>query len=102
MEAAHVRDGMAMCEILAYAEDQIMLGTEGWDELQVSRVVKKIRYEQDDSMGNSFPTIAAYGQHAALPHYEPANTTNIAIGRTSTLVIDSGGQYKGENVFFAH
>ncbi|XP_015175825.1 PREDICTED: xaa-Pro aminopeptidase 1-like isoform X1 [Polistes dominula] len=93
MRRAHIRDGMAMCDFLAYMEEQISLDSEGWDEMQVSRVVNEFRLEQELNKGISFATIAAYGAHAALPHYEPINLTNIPIGKTSTLVVDSGGQY---------
>lgn len=96
MEQAHIRDGMAMCEILSFIEQQINLGIQGWDELQVARFADKVRYEQDNVMGISFPTIAGYGAHAALPHYEPASATSKLVGKESTLVIDSGGQYKGK------
>ncbi|XP_012276652.1 xaa-Pro aminopeptidase ApepP isoform X2 [Orussus abietinus] len=93
MRRAHVRDAVAMCDFLAYMEEQIYLGSEGWDELQVARVANEFRLEQDLNRGIAFPTIAGYGAHAALPHYEPKNTTSVPIGSASTLVVDSGGQY---------
>ncbi|CAL1684335.1 unnamed protein product [Lasius platythorax] len=80
-------------EMAAYMEEQYELDSEGWDEMQVARVANEFRYEQNNNRGIAFPTIAGYGSHAALPHYEPINLTNIKIGTTSTLVIDSGGQY---------
>lgn len=100
MRRAHIRDAVAMCDFLAYMEEQIELESEGWDELQVARVANEFRYEQDLNKGISFATIAAYGPHAALPHYEPSNLTNIPIGKNSTLVVDSGGQYLGEYRFW--
>lgn len=42
----------------------------------------------------SFPTHVGYGQHGALPHYVPRNASDLFIGRESTVVIDSGGQYE--------
>ncbi|XP_066586300.1 xaa-Pro aminopeptidase 1 isoform X2 [Prorops nasuta] len=93
MRKAHVRDGVAMCEFLAYMEEQIGLKSDGWDELQVARLANEFRLEQHFNRGTSFPTIAGYGKHAALPHYEPTNLTNAPIGKESTLLIDSGGQY---------
>lgn len=97
MRNAHLKDAVAMCEFLAYMEEQIELGAVGWDELQVSRVVNSFRLEQNDSKGISFDTIVGYGPHGAIPHYEPTNLTSVVIERDSTLVIDSGGQYKGIN-----
>ena len=95
MRKSHLKDAMAMCDFLAYMEEQYKLDSEGWDEMQVVRVINEIRYEQDGNRGIAFPTIAGYGPHAAMPHYEPNNLTNIKIGTTSTLMIDSGGQYLG-------
>ena len=95
MRRSHLKDAMAMCDFLAYMEEQYKLDSEGWDEMQVVRVINEIRYEQDGNRGIAFPTIAGYGPHAAMPHYEPNNLTNIKIGTTSTLMIDSGGQYLG-------
>ncbi|XP_017795279.1 PREDICTED: xaa-Pro aminopeptidase 1-like [Habropoda laboriosa] len=93
MRRSHLRDAVAMCDFLAYMEEQYELNSEGWDEMQVARLANEFRYEQDKNKGISFPTIAGYASHAAIPHYEPNNLTNIKIGKTSTLVVDSGGQY---------
>ncbi|XP_028520956.1 xaa-Pro aminopeptidase 1 isoform X2 [Apis cerana] len=93
MRRSHLRDAVAMCDFLAYMEWQYELNSDGWDEMQVARLANEFRYEQEKNKGISFPTIAGYGPHAAIPHYEPNNLTNIKIGRTSTLVVDSGGQY---------
>lgn len=95
MRKSHLRDAVAMCEFFAYMEEQINISTDGWDEFQVARLADEFRLEQSHCRGISFPTIAAYGPHGALPHYEPSNLTNVPIGRRSTLVIDSGGQYLG-------
>ncbi|KAK9301554.1 hypothetical protein QLX08_006111 [Tetragonisca angustula] len=93
MRRSHLRDAVMMCEFLAYMEEQYELNSDSWDEMQVARLANEFRYEQDKNKGISFPTIAGYGPHAAIPHYEPNNLTNIKIGKTSTLVVDSGGQY---------
>lgn len=70
---------------------------EFWDEARVTSEVNKMRYETELGRGNSFETIAAYGANGAKPHYETSNSTNVAINTTSTLVLDSGGQYLGKN-----
>ncbi|XP_043273659.1 xaa-Pro aminopeptidase ApepP-like isoform X2 [Venturia canescens] len=93
MRKSHIRDAMAMCDFLAYMEEQIKLDSAGWDEMQVARVANEFRLEQDLSKGISFPTIAGYGVHGALPHYMPSEKSSIPIGTTSTLIVDSGGQY---------
>jgi len=95
MRRSHITDAVAMCDFLAYMEEQYELDSEGWDEMQVARVVNEFRYEQDDNRGIAFATIVGYGPHSAMPHYEPINLTNVKIETTSTLVVDSGGQYLG-------
>lgn len=64
-------------------------------EMEVAKLIDEYRYEQNLSLGNSFPTIAAFGSNGALPHYIPTQTTNVKILDNSTLVLDSGGQYYG-------
>ncbi|CAD6240924.1 GSCOCG00009008001-RA-CDS [Cotesia congregata] len=93
MRKAHLRDAVAMCDFMAYMEDQLNYKTTKWDEMQVARVVNEFRLEMDYNQGISFPTIVGYGPHAALPHYEPIDSTSLMIELNSTLVIDSGGQY---------
>ncbi|XP_034942573.1 xaa-Pro aminopeptidase ApepP [Chelonus insularis] len=93
MRQAHLRDAVAMCDFLAYMEQQLEYKAAGWDEMQVARVVNDFRLEMNLNQGIAFPTIAGYGPHAALPHYEPTERTSLIIGLNSTLVIDSGGQY---------
>ncbi|XP_044594219.1 probable Xaa-Pro aminopeptidase P isoform X2 [Cotesia glomerata] len=93
MRKAHLRDAVAMCDFMAYMEEQLKYKTTKWDEMQVARVVNEFRLEMDYNQGISFPTIVGYGPHAALPHYEPIDSTSLMIELNSTLVIDSGGQY---------
>lgn len=57
------------------------------------KIIDQFRFEQLNSLGNSFPTIAAYGSNGAMPHYVPLESTNVMVGNDSTLVLDSGGQY---------
>src|SRR3978361_858940 len=41
----------------------------------------------------SFPSIAGFGPHAAIPHYRVTTASNLAIGK-GIFLIDSGGQYE--------
>lgn len=68
---------------------------DAFTEMDVARLINEYRYEQNLSLGNSFPTIAAFGPNGALPHYTPTISTNVQILANSTLVLDSGGQYYG-------
>ena len=53
------------------------------------------RSRQEDFIGLSFPTIAAFGPNSALPHYQPFEGSGDRITGKGILLIDSGGQYMG-------
>ena len=84
------RDGAALCEFYAALDASLEKG-EAWDELKASRVLRKAR-EAQGAFDLSFETIAAFGKHAALPHYGPSEESN-ATFTEGLLLIDSGGQY---------
>ncbi|XP_063987718.1 xaa-Pro aminopeptidase ApepP-like isoform X1 [Diachasmimorpha longicaudata] len=93
MRRAHIRDAVVMCDFLADMEFQMSINEKEWDEMQVVRAINSFRFEMDYNQGIAFPTIVGYGEHGAQPHYEPTERTSALVGRDSTLVIDSGGQY---------
>jgi Xaa-Pro aminopeptidase len=68
-----------------------------WDEQQAATELDKFRREQELSKGPSFSTIAGFGPNGASPHYSPFDSGNVLqIDDSSTLVLDSGGQYLGK------
>ncbi|XP_039278158.1 probable Xaa-Pro aminopeptidase P isoform X1 [Nilaparvata lugens] len=93
MRNAHIRDAAAICEFMSMFEEQMDNNEGEWTEMKVAETLDEIRMQQNMSRGISFPTIVGFGSHGALPHYEPTNLTNVAIDKSSTLVIDSGGHY---------
>ena len=88
------RDGAAMCELLAWIA-RMVHEEKTFTELDVSRKLRQLRAEIPGFMSLSFETIAAAGEHAALPHYQPTQETNAEIRPGDLLLIDSGGQYEG-------
>jgi len=83
------RDGVAMVRFLMWLES-----AEGpITELDVDRKLTSLRAEQDLFRDISFDTIAAYGPHAAVVHYEPTPATDIPLQRKGFLLLDSGAQY---------
>ena len=62
-------------------------------ELSVSSKLEALRAEQPLYRGLSFDTIAAYGEHGAVVHYEPTPETDMPLKPEGLLLLDSGAQY---------
>lgn len=88
---AMVRDGVAMVKFLYWlktAPDTSLLS-----ELSISERLERERSRQDKFRGISFDTIAAYGAHGAIVHYEPTKESNVKLQKEGLLLLDSGAQY---------
>jgi Xaa-Pro aminopeptidase len=88
-----VRDGVALTRFFYWLEKN--LGHERISELSASEQLESFRAEETGFTGPSFATIAAYNEHAALPHYSPDSNTDVLLGRSGIFLLDSGGQYYG-------
>uniref|UniRef100_A0AAQ5X2X0 X-prolyl aminopeptidase (aminopeptidase P) 2, membrane-bound n=1 Tax=Amphiprion ocellaris TaxID=80972 RepID=A0AAQ5X2X0_AMPOC len=88
---AHVRDAVAVIQLLMWLEQAVPKGTE--TELSAAEYVNKCRSQQKDSRGPSFETISASGPNAALAHYSPTEETNRKLTVDEMYLVDSGGQY---------
>ncbi len=89
---AHLLDGLALVRFLRLLDET---HGEGWTELYVDELLTACRAEQPGFHGRSFETIAGYGPHGAVVHYEPTPETDIPLQQKSFLLIDSGGHYDG-------
>jgi Xaa-Pro aminopeptidase len=89
--AAHVRDGAAMARFLAWFEREAPKG--GLTEISAAEALETFRRETGKLKDISFPTIAAAGPHAAIPHYRVSEESNLKVGK-GLFLIDSGGQYE--------
>jgi len=87
---AHLRDGIAMVKFLRRLDET---QGKGWTELYVDKLLTSLRAEQPGFRGLSFETIAGYGAHGAVVHYEPTAETDIPLEQKSFLLLDSGGHY---------
>lgn len=90
---AHVLDGCAMVKFRVALADQMARG-ETVTECTVCDMLKKFRAEQPGNMGESFGTIAAYRENAAMMHYEPKPGACRELKNEGFLLVDSGGQYQ--------
>ena len=89
-QEAHLRDGAALCEFLAWFHAQAP-GT--ITEIDVVTRLEDARRATGKLLDISFDTIAGSGPHGALAHYRVTQTTNRVLQDGDLLVLDGGGQY---------
>lgn len=86
------RDGVAMVTFLSRIKELVQQG--GLTEIGVDKELTALRAEQPLFRGLSFATIAAYGAHAAIVHYEADAASDIPLEPRGMILIDSGVQYQ--------
>ncbi|MBD5366705.1 MAG: aminopeptidase P family protein [Bacteroides sp.] len=89
---AMVRDGVALVKGFMEIERRVKAG-ERITEITVSEILKHHRSERDLFFDESFDTIAGYGSHGAIVHYSATPETDVPVGTSSLLLVDSGAQY---------
>lgn len=87
---AHIRDGAALTRFLAWFSETAPKG--GLTEITAAEALETFRRETGALRDISFPTISAFGAHAAIPHYRVTEKSNLRIGK-GVYLVDSGAQY---------
>ncbi|SFK71388.1 aminopeptidase P family protein [Methylocapsa palsarum] len=88
---AHLRDGAAVTRFLHWFSVNAPAGR--LTEIDAAQALETFRRDTLELKDLSFPTIAAAGPNAAIPHYKVSVKTNRRIGK-GIFLIDSGGQYE--------
>ena len=91
MRTAMLRDGAAMVRFLHWIDKHVAQGLQ--TELTIDRQLTAFRAEQAGFRGLSFPTIAGYGPHGAIVHYEATEETASRLEPKGLLLLDSGAHY---------
>ena len=89
---AMMRDGIALVRFLRWLKPAVQAG--GQTEMSIDRKLTALRAEQPLFRGLSFDTIAAYGPHGAIVHYEATPATDAPLQPEGLLLLDSGAQYQ--------
>jgi len=87
---AHLRDGTAMVEFLAWLHSA---ASDGITEIDAVRKLERCRVDTGALQDISFETIAASGPNGAIVHYKVTKHSNRMLRRGELLLLDSGGQY---------
>ena len=88
---AQLRDGAAMANFLHWFAVHAPSGK--LNEIEAAQALETFRRDTKKLKDVSFPSIAAAGANAAIPHYRVTVKTNAKI-RKGIFLIDSGGQYE--------
>ncbi|MFW8636791.1 aminopeptidase P family protein [Cribrihabitans pelagius] len=88
--AAHLRDGAAVVELLAWLDAQ---PAGSLSEIAVVEKLEALRRQDPALRDISFETIAGTGENGAVMHYRVTTETDTRLEDGHLLVLDSGGQY---------
>ncbi|MCI9360886.1 MAG: aminopeptidase P family protein [Hungatella sp.] len=88
---AHIKDGVAVTKFMYWLKKNV--GTIPMTEISVSDYLESLRKEQEGYLEDSFTTISAYGENAAMCHYSATPESNKIIEPRGLYLVDSGGQY---------
>ena len=92
--SAMLKDGIAMVKFLHWLSGYIgRPEISELTEISIDRKLTGLRAEQPLYRDISFDTIAGYGEHAAIVHYEATPETDIPLQPKGMLLLDSGAQY---------
>lgn len=102
---AMLRDGVALVRFTRWLKEgarksaeegmhHVVIDGEIQTEHTVDKKLTALRAEQPLFRDVSFDTIAGYGFHGAIVHYEPTSETAIPLEPHGFLLLDSGAQYQ--------
>lgn len=92
VRAAMLRDGVAMVRSLMEIENRMAKGVKT-TELDIAEILRRHRSAGELYFDESFGTIAGYGPHGAIVHYEADEASSSTLEPHGLLLIDSGAQY---------
>ena len=89
--SAMLKDGVAMVKFLRWLKPAVEKG--GVTEMSADEMLTSLRAQQPLFRDISFDTIAGYGEHGAVVHYEATPETDVELKPEGLLLLDSGAQY---------
>ena len=92
--SAMLKDGIAMVKFLKWLSNYIgRPEITQLTEISIDQKLTALRAEQPLYRDISFDTIAGYGAHGAIVHYEATPETDIPLQPEGLLLLDSGAQF---------
>ncbi len=97
---SHQHDGLALTKFLFWLDCELKDKSEmdgEIDEIKAEEKLLEFRKQQPGFLYPSFASISSFGANGAVIHYRASSATNQKISGDSLYLIDSGGQYFGED-----
>lgn len=88
---AYVKDGIALVKFFNWVERGVKTGN--ITEMVASKKLLSFRQQNELFIEDSFETISAYGENAALPHYKPSDENPVTLESRGLYLVDSGAHY---------
>lgn len=88
---AHIKDGVACTKFMYWLKKNVK--SQKITECSAQDQLQQYRKEQENYLEDSFNTICAYKEHAAMMHYSSIPETDVTLKPEGMLLVDSGGQY---------
>ena len=90
---AYIQDGIVQTRFFMWLEEQVASGAR-ITESDASDKLHELRASMPDFLDESFETISAYGQNAALPHYSTVRGQDAVLEPRGLYLNDSGAHYR--------
>ncbi|WP_394274185.1 aminopeptidase P family protein [Peptoniphilus lacydonensis] len=91
IEKTHIRDGAYLFKYIHWLKENVK--KKEINEYEAAMKLDSFRAEDPLYISNSFETISAYGENAAMMHYNATKEKNAKIKTKGFYLVDSGGQY---------
>jgi Xaa-Pro aminopeptidase len=91
---AHLRDGAAMVEFLAWLDAQTAQQDFALTEIDLVQHLEACRRATGALLDLSFDTISGSGPNGAIVHYRVTEASNHPLRAGELMLVDSGGQYR--------
>ncbi|MDO4489072.1 MAG: M24 family metallopeptidase [Eubacteriales bacterium] len=89
---AQIEDSIAVTRYMYFFKHELLMGNV-LTECTAAARLHELRTERTGFNGESFPTISAYGENAAMCHYEPDESRDVVVEERGLYLCDSGGHY---------
>ena len=88
---AHIKDGVAVTKFMYWLKQNV--SSMEIDEVSASKKLTEFRSQQENYIEDSFTTIPAYKENAAMMHYHVKGGNCAQLKPEGLFLVDSGGHY---------